>query len=419
MQAVTSYVPQPRQASLDCLGIIGGRTAQDKPRPHPSSTGSSILSASTHGLFNNSSSLSTILVTDNGKHSPLDAAVHMTRGPLAKTRSHHGHHHHHLPHHDASMEKEDNGGEETAGSTVAKSLRGLLAVLALSFHAVFEGLAVGLETSASNVWYLFAAIATHKLVIAFCVGAELVSSRTKPALLLLYVATFAAVTPLGVGVGLLLQEQETSVLAVALQGMAGGTLMYVVFFEVLQRERSNTQSGVAQLIAIVAGFAVMFGLQIVRQGAGLWWSRDEGMCGGKRQPPTNSGSKNPCFGLCELAACYLEFYLHDEKVSWVVEMFKNGVQTFIQTDRQSGRCISKNLRNSDEQIWHAYGIRTFSLPLGSIVNLVMSEERKLHQDPRARRCFGSSVIALASWLVAVGLVVVVVVAAKKTRLCTC
>nr|CAD7586798.1 unnamed protein product [Timema genevievae] len=204
------------------------------------STGSSILSASTHGLFNNSSSLSTILVTDNGKHSPLDAAVHMTRGPLPKTRSHHGHHHHHLPHHDASTEKGDNG-EETAGSTVAKSLRGLLAVLALSFHAVFEGLAVGLETSASNVWYLFAAIATHKLVIAFCVGAELVSSRTKPALLLLYVATFAAVTPLGVGVGLLLQEQE-----------------------VLQRERSNTQSGVAQLIAIVAGFAVMFGLQIVR-----------------------------------------------------------------------------------------------------------------------------------------------------------
>nr|CAD7202458.1 unnamed protein product [Timema douglasi] len=274
------------------------------------STGSSILSASTHGLFNNSSSLSTILVTDNGKHSPLDAAVHMTRGPLAKTHSHHGHHHHHLPHHDASMGKGDNGGEETAGSTVAKSLRGLLAVLALSFHAVFEGLAVGLETSASNVWYLFAAIATHKLVIAFCVGAELVSSRTKPALLLLYVATFAAVTPLGVGVGLLLQEQEveleevhlrggrvenhlgkttpsspnrdsnlnlpvlgsraqhdsrTSVLAVALQGMAGGTLMYVVFFEVLQRERSNTQSGVAQLIAIVAGFAVMFGLQIVSE----------------------------------------------------------------------------------------------------------------------------------------------------------
>lgn len=81
--------------------------------------------------------------------------------------------------------------------SVTNSFRGLLAVLALSFHAVFEGLAVGLEDGITNVWYLFGAIATHKLVIAFCVGIELVSSKTKLTLVLLYVGTFAIVTPLG------------------------------------------------------------------------------------------------------------------------------------------------------------------------------------------------------------------------------
>lgn len=104
------------------------------------------------------------------------AAINVT---VASKHEQKGHSHSHL---DESMKN---------------SFRGFFAVLALSFHAVFEGLAVGLEKGVTNVWYLFGAIATHKLVIAFCVGIELVSSKTKLTLVLLYVGTFALVTPLG------------------------------------------------------------------------------------------------------------------------------------------------------------------------------------------------------------------------------
>jgi solute carrier family 39 (zinc transporter), member 1/2/3 len=46
-----------------------------------------------------------------------------------------------------------------------------------------------------------------------------------------------------------------------LQGMAAGTLVYVVFFEVLHRERSNlAHAGIWQFIALLVGFLVMFGL---------------------------------------------------------------------------------------------------------------------------------------------------------------
>ena len=48
-------------------------------------------------------------------------------------------------------------------------LRDFFTVLALSFHAVFEGLAVGLEESSPDVWTMFGAIATHKFIITFCV----------------------------------------------------------------------------------------------------------------------------------------------------------------------------------------------------------------------------------------------------------
>jgi len=77
------------------------------------------------------------------------------------------------------------------------SLSALIAVLALSFHAVFEGLAVGLESSATDVWYLMGAVAAHKFVIAFCVGVELLVAKTDIVLLILSVGIFALVTPLG------------------------------------------------------------------------------------------------------------------------------------------------------------------------------------------------------------------------------
>ena len=211
------------------------------------STGS--YSASTQGLLKTGSSLSTIMILDNSKGNPLDVELRMQKP-----------HQHTLTPSSVAERTVD----EEPTSAVAKSVRGLIAVLALSFHAVFEGLAVGLESSVANVWYLFAAIATHKLVIAFCVGFELVTSRTKLRWVILYVATFAAVTPLGVGAGVILSGPDdlTTAVTVVLQGMAAGTLLYVVFFEVLQRERANTQSGIYQLRAIVAGFLVMFALQI-------------------------------------------------------------------------------------------------------------------------------------------------------------
>ena len=181
-----------------------------------------------------------------------------------KKSSHHSSHNHHCH----SFFDSDTSSSSSGDSLhLANTFRGFFTVLALSFHAVFEGLAVGLENEVSNVWYLFLAIATHKFVIAFCVGVDLVSTKTKNFLILLYLGTFAFVTPLGIGIGIALSNDPSKsgseLSTVILQGMAAGTLLYVVFFEVLQRERANNQSGILQLMAIVAGFGVMFALQFI------------------------------------------------------------------------------------------------------------------------------------------------------------
>lgn len=216
--------------------------------PEISGNGTTSTTASTQGLLHVST------ISSSKSRSPLDPQIRMTGGPLDSSIM--------------AKDEEDLSRPKSKTQVVAKSFRGFLAVLALSFHAVFEGLAVGLEMNPTNVWYLFGAIATHKFVIAFCVGMELVSSKTKAFLVIFYIGVFAIVTPLGIGIGILLSD-DTSGLAAAssmttiLQGMAAGTLLYVVFFEVLQKERANTNHGAWQLISIILGFMVMLGLTLL------------------------------------------------------------------------------------------------------------------------------------------------------------
>ena len=157
-----------------------------------------------------------------------------------------------------------------AAMTKNSSVQGLLTVLALSFHAIFEGLAVGLEPSIGSVVYLAAAIATHKLVISFCVGMELYVAGASTRTTLGYLTIFSMVTPIGIAVGLALghfknDSENLGPTPTILQGMAAGTLLYVVFFEVLARERANEKSGLLQLTAIIVGFMLMLGLQIASE----------------------------------------------------------------------------------------------------------------------------------------------------------
>lgn len=239
------------------LSVNGHRVAKTESNDEiAAAVGSGSVSASTQGLLPRDQI--SVIDIKSADRSPLDPQIRMFGGPLSGEEPLKGF----------------KGGVDDEFSkdsrVVAKSFRGLLTVLALSFHAVFEGLAVGLEVSVRNVWYMFAAIATHKLVIAFCVGIELVSSRTRLFLMVVYIATFASVTPLGIAFGIALRDHEDaaelSLVPIILQGMAAGTLLYVIFFEVLQRERnSSNQSGALQLVAIFVGFSTMLLLQLARK----------------------------------------------------------------------------------------------------------------------------------------------------------
>jgi len=149
------------------------------------------------------------------------------------------------------------------------SLRDFFVVLALSFHAILEGVAVGLESEVNGVWLIFAAVASHKYVMSFCVGLELYMTKTRLAIHFAYLFVFSAMSPIGIGIGLAVMENithETSsyYLSVAvLQALASGTILYVVVFEILERERSKSISGLVQLCFIIFGFGLMMTVEFL------------------------------------------------------------------------------------------------------------------------------------------------------------
>jgi len=151
------------------------------------------------------------------------------------------------------------------------SVRGILIVLALSVHSLFEGMAVGLEEESDGVWQLFLAIAIHSIAIVFCIGMELVSSGTRKPRIILSMVVLSIVTPLGVVLGITFTvhgqtENGPHVLLVGiLQGIAGGTLLYITFFEVLSREKLARygMSGLMGAFVIMLGFTLMAALNAV------------------------------------------------------------------------------------------------------------------------------------------------------------
>uniref|UniRef100_A0A6P4FLV5 Zinc transporter ZIP1 n=1 Tax=Drosophila rhopaloa TaxID=1041015 RepID=A0A6P4FLV5_DRORH len=214
------------------------------------------------------------LSVQNLLQSDLEQQKFASSKPQHQTNGHghshgHGHGHSHLP-----VIADD----ASAGDMLASSLRGLFIVSALSLHELFEGMAIGLESSASSVWFMFGAVSAHKLVLAFCVGVELIVARTRMTLAIVYVLTFAVVSPLGIGIGILINHgQETtgpSLVSAILQGFACGTLIYVVFFEILSKNRS----GLRAYLALFVGFLVMFGLQQLTSGDGHGHSHSHSSC---------------------------------------------------------------------------------------------------------------------------------------------
>ncbi|XP_043799448.1 zinc transporter ZIP3-like [Apis laboriosa] len=145
------------------------------------------------------------------------------------------------------------------------NLMGLL--LALTIHAVLEGLAIGLQKALSEVFLLVGAVASHKFVIGFCLGLELAGANNTFLRLILAIFVFSVGSAIGIGIGMLtfkMKNDWTEIAVPLLQGLAGGTLLYVTVSEIMPRERAKwhrnprRSAGILQLFSMILGFIIIY-----------------------------------------------------------------------------------------------------------------------------------------------------------------
>ncbi|XP_049624692.1 zinc transporter ZIP2 [Suncus etruscus] len=140
-------------------------------------------------------------------------------------------------------------------------LRALILLLSLSFHSVFEGLAVGLQPTIAMTVQLCLAVLAHKGLVVFGVGLRLVQIGTRSRWAMVSIVSLALMSPLGLAIGMAVAQGDSEggrgLAQAVLEGVAAGTFLYVTFLEILPRELAGPESPLAKWGCVAAGFAFM------------------------------------------------------------------------------------------------------------------------------------------------------------------
>ncbi|GMT27517.1 hypothetical protein PFISCL1PPCAC_18814, partial [Pristionchus fissidentatus] len=162
----------------------------------------------------------------------------------------------------------------TSSTMESSFLKSLTFTIAMSFHSVLEGFALGVQDTTSGIITLFVSLLLHKAVEAFSVGLQVSKGNTNRMKAVIgTIVIYAMMTPIGSLLGAGLQGASIDPVhklgAVLLfESMAAGTFIYVTFLEVLAREKDNEYNSLEQLLAIFTGFSIIAALQFFTSGHG-------------------------------------------------------------------------------------------------------------------------------------------------------
>ena len=81
------------------------------------------------------------------------------------------------------------------------TIRSLILLIALSFHSVFEGLAIGLQQDLGQLISLFIAVIAHKAIMAFSLGLTLAQASLSAKQYVMSIMIFSLASPFGMGIG--------------------------------------------------------------------------------------------------------------------------------------------------------------------------------------------------------------------------
>ena len=141
-------------------------------------------------------------------------------------------------------------------------LRSYLLLVALSVHALFEGLAVGLFQDINNMLQVLGALVIHKCVLAFSMNINLVQHSFSMRAVVKSSFLFSVMSPVGFGIGILMLTYASSnlgrIFSAIFQAIATGTFLYVTFFEIFFHELNSKECHkLLKVLMMVLGYSLI------------------------------------------------------------------------------------------------------------------------------------------------------------------
>ena len=136
-------------------------------------------------------------------------------------------------------------------------------LLALGFHGFFEGMALGIQKSVQNTLSLCLAIAAHKWAASLTLGISFVKTGVKRNKLILMVAIFAFIGPVGIAIGLILSTKANEFIQGIFLAISVGTFIYIACTEVLVEEFENPNNKYLKFLMFMLGGIFIAGLSLL------------------------------------------------------------------------------------------------------------------------------------------------------------
>lgn len=145
----------------------------------------------------------------------------------------------------------------------------ILLIVALCFHSVFEGIAIGVAETKADAWRALWTVCLHKIFAAIAMGIALLRMIPDRPLLstVSYAFAFAISSPIGVAIGIIIDATTQGAVAdwiyAISMGLACGVFVYVSINHLLSKgyNPQNTKVSADQphykFLAVLLGIAVI------------------------------------------------------------------------------------------------------------------------------------------------------------------
>jgi len=147
-----------------------------------------------------------------------------------------------------------NGGEAAVD---AGKLTAYVLFFALSFHAIIEGVAIGLQTSFNTMLTLGIGVLLHMWAEGVAIAAALNKANRGFKQSMVLLVMFAAASPVGIIIGIIVSESADALVNGILMSIAAGTFVYVACNEIISEEFETSKHRRSKFCALLMGLLII------------------------------------------------------------------------------------------------------------------------------------------------------------------